>query len=212
MVLHQGSLVLTTESWESVDDPFTLRWRQIASNQCGGNWTTEFSSTLHQMQWFDADHDRVLRMPLVPAKERAAVPPGGRRGEFDPTVSFALALRRGDAHVAGTTTLGGTPVTQISWPADQANDPASRNLLYVATATGVPVAYQWGGGRLDATGGVVAQQTYPEYEFLPESTSSLDALSVSASHPEAAVPPVTTEKQFTAGYQEAQRLHCGGVG
>ena len=45
-----------------------------------------------------------------------------------------------------------------------------------------------------------------------ESASSLRALSVTASHPEAAAPPVTTEKQFTAGYEEAQRLHCGGVG
>jgi hypothetical protein len=31
-------------------------------------------------------------------------------------------------------------------------------------------------------------------------------------HPEAALPPIMSERQFSAGYQEAQRTHCGGVG
>jgi hypothetical protein len=210
-VMHQGSHVLTTESWQSIDDPFTYRWRQTQKTTCGDNWTSEFSSTPSERQWFDPDHDRVLRMPLVPARERASVPSGGARGQFDATVSFAFALRRGDAHVAGTTTRDGKPVTQISWPADPA-DPASRNIIYVETATGVPVAYQWGGGKLDATGGIVAQVTFPTYEFLPASASVVRALSERATHPEAALPPVMPERQFSAATQEAQRAHCGGVG
>jgi hypothetical protein len=211
-VLHQGTLVMTTESWQSIDDPYTLRWRQTSSTTCGGEWTTEMSSTLGQKQWLDSDHGLVLRIPLVPAKERAAVPAGGARGQFDPTVSFASALGHGDAHVAGRTTIDGSAVTRISWPTVDVNDPASRNVIYVATATGVPVAYQWGGGKLDATGGVVARQTFPTYEFLPEDASSRRALSVSQSHPDAAMPPITTERQLSASYQDAQRRHCGGVG
>ena len=74
------------------------------------------------------------------------------------------------------------------------------------------MAYRWGGGKLDATGGVVAQQTFPTYEFLPDNANADRALSVSASHPSAAMPPVTTKKEFTAAYQDAQRKHCGGVG
>jgi hypothetical protein len=211
-VMHQGSQVLTTESWQSIDDPFTYRWRQTSSTRCGGNWTSEFSSTPSERQWFDPDHDRVLRMPLVPAEERASVPAGGARAQFDATVSFAFALRHGDAHVAGTTTLGGKPVTQISWPSADPADPASRNVIYVETATGVPVAYHWGGGKLDATGGLVAQVTFPTYEFLPDSASTVRALSERATHPEAALPPVMPERRFSAATQEAQRAHCGGVG
>jgi hypothetical protein len=211
-VMHQGSLVLTTESWQSIDDLFRYRWRQTSSTRCGGNWTTEYSSTPSERQWFDPDHDRVLRMPLVPAKERAAVPLGGARAQFDATVSFAFALRQGEAHVAGTTTLAGKPVTQITWPSQDPADPASRNVIYVETATGVPVAYQWGGGKLDATGGLVAQVTFPTYEFLPDGASAARALSERASHPEAALPPVMPERQFSAATQEAQRMHCGGVG
>lgn len=212
MVLHQGSLVLRTESWQSIDDPFTLRWRQTMETKCGG-WTTEISSTLHEKQWLDADHGRVLRHPLVPAKERAAVPSsGGVRGQFDPTVGFAEALERGDAHVAGSTSINGVPVTQIDWPTGDPNDPASRNVIYVATATGIPVALSWGGGKLDATGGVVAQQTYPTYEFLPENATTRRALSVRASNPTAAVPPVTTSKELDAAHSDDQRRHCGGVG
>jgi hypothetical protein len=210
-VLHQGSLVLTTESWQSIDDPFSLRWRQTMGTKCG-DWTTEISSTLDQKQWLDSDHGRVLRIPLVPAKERAAVPPDGARGQFDPTVGFAAALKRGDAHVAGSTRIHGVPVTQIDWPTEDPNDPASRNVIYVATATGVPVAYSWGGGKLDATGGVVARQTFPTYEFLPDNPDARSALSVTGSHPDAAVPPASTEKELSAAYQDAQRRHCGGVG
>jgi hypothetical protein len=210
-VLHQGSLVLTTESWQSMDDQFTLRWRQTMGTKCG-DWTTEMSSTIDQRQWFDSDHGRVLRIPLIPAKERAALPADGARVQFDPTVSFAAALKRGEAHVAGSTSLHGVPVTQIDWPSQDPNDPASRNVIFVATATGVPVAYRWGGGKLDATGGVVAQQTFPTYEFLPDNANTRRALSESASHPSAAMPPVTTEKELSAASQEAQRKHCGGVG
>jgi hypothetical protein len=212
MVLHQGSLVLRTESWQSIDEPFTLRWRQTMDTKCGG-WTTEISSTLNEMQWLDSDHRRVLRHPLVPAEVRAAVPPsGGVRGQFDPTVGFAAALEDGAGHVAGSTSINGVPVTQIDWPTEDPNDPTSRNMIYVATATGVPVALTWGGGKLDATGGVVAQQTYPTYEFLPENAATQSALSVRASNPTAAVPPITTAKAFDAAHSEAQRRHCGGVG
>jgi hypothetical protein len=209
-VLRQGSLVLTTESWQSVDDPYTLRWRQTSSTRCGGSFVAEYSSTLSRQQWFDADHNRVLRRPLVPAEVRAAPPAGGARAQFDATVSFAFALRQGDAHVAGSTTMDGNAVTQITWPPDP-SDPTSRNVLYVETATGVPVAYQWGGGKLDATSGV-GYQSFPVYEFLPESASTLRALSVEASHPDATLQPLMTERQFSTHTQDAQRRHCGGVG
>ena len=81
--------------------------------------------------------------------------------------------------------MNGKAVTQITYPPDP-NDPASRNILYVETATGVPVALQWGGGKLDATGGMVGYQSFPVYEFLPESAGTARALSVQASHPDAA--------------------------
>jgi hypothetical protein len=209
-VQHQGSSVVTTESWQSIDDPGMLRWRQTTS--AGGSWLMEQSSTLSQQQWFDPDHDRVLRVPLVPAQVRASWPEAGPRVEFDPTVSFAAALRRGDAHLAGHSTIDGKAVTQIRWPVDPVRDPGSLNILYVDTGTGAPVAYDWGGGKLDATGGVVARQRFSAYEFVAESAETDRALSVRASHPDAALPPITTEKQLGAAYQEAQRVHCGGVG
>jgi hypothetical protein len=209
-VQHQGSSDVTTESWQSIDDPGMLRWRQTTSS-CGG-WLMEQSSTLSQQQWFDPDHDRVLRIPLVPAQVRASWPEAGPRVEFDPTVSFAAALRRGDAHVAGHSTIDGKAVTQIRWPVDPVRDPGSLNILYVDTGTGAPVAYDWGGGKLDATGGIVARQRFSAYEFVPEGADTDRALSVRASHPDAALPPITTEKQLSAAYQDAQRVHCGGVG
>jgi hypothetical protein len=69
-----------------------------------------------------------------------------------------------------------------------------------------------GGGKLDATGGIVARQTFPAYEFLPDRPSTARALTVSASHPEAALQPITTETLFSAATRDAQRRHCGGVG
>ncbi len=212
MVLHQGSHAVTTESWQSTDDPFTYRWRQTSSTSCGGTYRAEYSSTPSERQWFDADHERVLRMPLDPARERASVPAGGARAQFDATVSFALALHFGAAHVAGSTMLDGKPVTQITWPSSDPNDPASRNILYVEAATGVPVAYEWGGGKLDSTGGIVARQTYPTYEFLPETPAASRELSEHGAHPAAPLAPMMTERQLSSRAQEAQRLHCGGVG
>ena len=209
-ILHQGSTVVTTESWQSIDDPGTLRWRQTQST-CGG-WVTDNSSTLTEQQWFDADNNRVLRTPLVPAKVRASWPAAGPRTEFDPTVPFARALENGQAHVSGSTAIDGVAATQISWPADAATDPTSRNILYVNTTTGVPIAYAWGGGKLDATGGVVAQQLYPTYEFIPEGPATARALSESAAHPNATLMPLTSQRQFDASYQDAQRAHCTSVG
>ena len=209
-VRHQGSTVVTTESWQSIDDPGTLRWRQTQST-CG-DWVTDISSTLSEQQWFDADHNRVLRVPLVPAKVRASWPAAGPRTEFDPTVPFARALNDGQAHVSGSTAITGVAATQISWPTDASTDPTSRNILYVNTATGVPLAYAWGGGKLDATGGVVAQQRYPTYEFLPEDPATTRALSESAAHPDATLMPLTSQRQFDASFQDAERAHCSSVG
>jgi hypothetical protein len=208
-VQRQGSSVVTTESWQSVDDPGTLRWTQT-TNQCGP-WTTDESSTLHDEQWFDADHDRILQAPLDPAKVRASWPQDGPRTEFDPTVPFAAAVQRGDAHVAASMTLGGASATAIRWQPTP-TDPTSENVLYVDPSTGTPIAYAWGGGKLDATGGVVAHQRFLTYEFVPTSAAAEGSLSESAAHPQASGPILVTPQQFDQSYQDAQRAHCGSVG
>jgi hypothetical protein len=208
-VQRQGSSTVTTESWQSIDDPGTLRWTQT-TNACG-RWTTDESSTLHDEQWFDADHDRILQAPLDPAKVRASWPQDGPRTEFDPTVPFAAAVQRGDAHVAGSTTLGGVPATAIRWQPTP-TDPTSENVLYVDPSTGTPIAYAWGGGKLDATGGVVAHQRFLTYEFLPSTVSAMGSLSESAAHPQASGPVLVTPQEFDQRYQDAQRAHCGSVG
>jgi hypothetical protein len=206
----QGSHVLTTESWQSVDDPGSTRYRQTSSD-CG-SWVTDISGTREGQQWFDPDHDRVLTVPSNPAAQPAAWPPAGPRTEFDPTVPFAKALRDGDAHVVGELTLGGIAVTEIAWPESPTGDPDSRNNLFVATATGVPVAIQWGGGKLDATGGVVADVRFEAYEFLPDGGASARALSAAVSHPTATVQSVATMREFDSELQVAQRTHCTSVG
>jgi hypothetical protein len=209
-IQRQGSSVLTTESWQSIDEPGTLRWRQTTT-RCGA-WTTDESSTLNEQQWFDPDQNRILRMPLRPAEVRASWPQDGPRTEFDPTVPFAAALKRGDAHVVGATSIDRIAVTAISWPTGGATDPTSQNVLYVETTTGAPVAYTWGGGKLDATGGVAAHQRFLTYEFLPQTPESTVALSETAAHPQAAGPVTLTRNQFDRAYQEAELSHCGSVG
>jgi hypothetical protein len=123
-------------------------------------------------------------------------------------------MRNGDAQVVGETTYDGTAVTHISWPEDPASDPdgTARNSLYVDSATGAPVVYFWGGGRLDATGGLVAQQRFLTYEFLPTSGPAGQDLSEVAAHPTARLTPFVSRAQFDAAYQVAQRVHCGSVG
>jgi hypothetical protein len=211
-VLRQGSLTVATESWQSIDDPGSAR-RVETSSPCG-SWAEDISNSLTQQQWFDPDHDRIVRTTLDPAKVRASWPPlGGPRTEFDPTVPFAVAMHDGVAQVVGATTYEGTPVTHISWPEDPVSDPdgTARNSLYVDSATGAPVVSFWGGGRLDGTGGQVAQQRFLTYEFLPETTTAGELTEVSA-HPAAQIMPLVSRAQFDAEFQVAQRLHCHGVG
>ena len=137
-------------------------------------------------------------------------PPDRARSSTPP--SHSRALNKGQAQVSGSAAIDGVAATQISWPADASTDPTSRNILYVNTATGVPLAYAWGGGKLDATGGVVAQQRYPTYEFLPEDPATTRALSESAAHPDATLMPPTSQRQLDASFQNAERTHCGSVG
>jgi hypothetical protein len=54
--------------------------------------------------------------------------------------------------------------------------------------------------------------TFPAYEFLPEGPASTRELSEHAAHPDAPVAPMMSEREFSTHTQEAQRLHCGGVG
>jgi hypothetical protein len=208
-VMHQGAYVLRLESWQSIDQPGSDRRLETASDCAGAS--RDISDSLTELQWFDQAHGRILRAPLDPAKVRASWPAYGPRTQFDPTVGFADALRDGEAHVVGESSVDGMPVTRISWPPDPA-DPSSVNILTVETATGKPLAWQWGGGNRDATGGIVAQQRFETYEFIPENGATSAALTETASHPDATVLPSMSQRELDANLQRWQSAHCTNAG